>query len=308
MTEVAQRIFVVGFPRSGTTLVQGLLASHAHVTSFTESHFFSRHFVPVPRGALLTRDPSARLRQFLVENDEAPTAASAWFDRWPRPLRLEPLLPLQTAAVARRLLAVLDEIAVRRGRRVWVEKTPMHLRMVPLIERLSRQGPRTDIVHVVRDGLDAVASLRDASRHWERRYDLESGAARWNADVTRSLACAGAPRNHIVLYEALADAPEATLGGLLDVLGLPADEGLLGRYEETTERLLTPDETWKAVRGPGIRRSRAAERLLAPEDRARVARWLDPALYERARALAARPLDGDAVRVSPGPARGAPER
>ncbi len=45
MTSVIEgRIFVVGAPRSGTTLVQSLIASHSQVTSFTESHFFSRHF------------------------------------------------------------------------------------------------------------------------------------------------------------------------------------------------------------------------------------------------------------------------
>ena len=45
---IEQRIFVVGAPRSGTTLVQGLLAAHSSLTSFTESHFFSRHFKLVP--------------------------------------------------------------------------------------------------------------------------------------------------------------------------------------------------------------------------------------------------------------------
>lgn len=290
MAAIAQRIFVVGFPRSGTTLVQGLLASHGQVTSFTESHFFSRHFAPIPGGGLLTRDPSSRVRAFLAENGEAPTESSAWFERWPRARRAKPLLPLQTHAVSRRLLSVLDEIASRRGVAVWLEKTPMHLRLIPLLERLSRGGPRTDFVHVIRDGVDAVASLRDASRHWEESYDLESGAARWNADVTRSLARAGAPRDHFVVYEALAARPEATLGRLIEALGLAPDEGLLARHEQTARALVTRDETWKAPHGAGITLSRAAERLLDPDDRVRVAGWLRQDLYERARDLAVRPV------------------
>ena len=42
--QIGQRIFVVGVPRSGTTLLQSLLAGHSALTSFTESHFFDRHY------------------------------------------------------------------------------------------------------------------------------------------------------------------------------------------------------------------------------------------------------------------------
>ena len=72
------RIFVVGVPRSGTTLVQALLAAHGAVASFTESHLFDRHFVFLPGlgRPILTRDPGPRLREFLAENgEEAPAAA-----------------------------------------------------------------------------------------------------------------------------------------------------------------------------------------------------------------------------------------
>ena len=42
--KIERRIFIVGVPRSGTTLLQSLLAAHSELTSFTESHFFSRYF------------------------------------------------------------------------------------------------------------------------------------------------------------------------------------------------------------------------------------------------------------------------
>jgi hypothetical protein len=288
---IAQRIFVVGFPRSGTTLVQSLLASHPDVTSFTESHFFSRHFVALAGGALLTRDPSGRVRAFLAENGEPATGSSTWFDRWPRPLRAKPFLPVQTRVVARRLLGILDEIASRRGYAVWLEKTPMHLRAVPLIERLSMGIPRTDFVHVIRNGVDAVASLREASRHWEDAYDLKRGAERWNTDVRRSLARAGAPRDHFVVYEALAAEPEATLARLVEALGLTPDEGMLARRGRMARGLVTGEETWKAG-SPEVRVSRAADRLLDPDDRSRVESWLRQELYDEALVLASRSVPG----------------
>ena len=48
-TQIESRILVVGVPRSGTTLVQSLLAAHSQVASWTESHLFARHFL-APRG------------------------------------------------------------------------------------------------------------------------------------------------------------------------------------------------------------------------------------------------------------------
>ncbi|MGL4503377.1 MAG: sulfotransferase family protein, partial [Planktothrix sp.] len=37
---IKNRIFLVGCPRSGTTLLQSLLAAHPQIASFPESHFF----------------------------------------------------------------------------------------------------------------------------------------------------------------------------------------------------------------------------------------------------------------------------
>ena len=75
---IDRRVFVVGVPRSGTTLVQSLLAAHSTMTSFTESHFFDRHFTRLPPSSLsiLSRNPAPRLHEFLLENCEAPPDAA----------------------------------------------------------------------------------------------------------------------------------------------------------------------------------------------------------------------------------------
>ncbi|MEM7586478.1 MAG: sulfotransferase, partial [Acidobacteriota bacterium] len=122
--EIERRIFVVGVPRSGTTLLQSLLAAHSQLTSFTESHFFSRYFRAVPglSTAILTRDPTPRLIEFLRENPADDSEQPA-----PR-LATGRLLPLASRRVGRQLLAVLDQLALSRGFAGWIEKTPRHLR------------------------------------------------------------------------------------------------------------------------------------------------------------------------------------
>ena len=285
------RIFVVGVPRSGTTLVQSLLAAHGSATSFTESHFFDRHFTLLPLLArpVLTRDPAARVEEFLDENDEKPPAAAEWFAAGGR----RAPLPLLTRRAALQLLRLLDELTLRRGVSTWIEKTPRHLRYLPFLERLPAPGPRPRFVHVIRDGLEVVASLHRASQSWQRPYDLETCARRWNADVGFSLRRAGAPGDRFVFYEELTARPEATLRRLLAELGLDWQPEILERYAETSRRLIAAqEEGWKPDVGRGIRRSATSQRTLTGEQRRRVGRSLRRGLYDRLHRRAERRAEG----------------
>jgi hypothetical protein len=284
------RIFVVGFPRSGTTLVQSLLASHSMATSFTESHFFWRHFTRLPwlGTTILTRNPVPRLREFLIENDERPTETAHRIETAVHAKRATgPLLALQTQAIARQLLKVLDELTHRRHRARWIEKTPRHLHYVPFIERASAEEARTRFVHVIRDGVDAVASLHDASRNWERHYDLETCVRRWNTDVGLSLKRVDRPSDHFVFYEELTTRPEATLRRLLGELDLPWEESILERFGPVASQLATSQETWKADMSGAIRPSQSASLALSAEQRLHVEKGLRRDLYQRLRGIRA---------------------
>lgn len=280
---IRHRIFIVGVPRSGTTLLQSLLAAHSELTSFTESHFFSRYFslTPVTGWPVLTKDPSARVHEFLTENSEGPVTA------WAGDLgRL--LLPLHTRAVTRRLLSVMDELAQRRGKSGWIEKTPKHLRYMPLIESVADAQPHTiqpHVIHLVRDGLETVASLYKASQSWERPYDLEECVRRWNDDVQYSMKrLRKAPENNCcVFYEDLVEAPEKVLQGLCGRLGLAWEPEMLVDYRRASEELIAKGETWKKDTGREIRRSATASEVLTPEERERVRALLKVEFYERLR-------------------------
>lgn len=286
-TKIDGRIFVVGVPRSGTTLVQSLLAAHSTTTSFTESHFFDKHLtlLPLTSRPILTRNPEPRLQEFLAENGEEPPESALWFSGQGRAsLRARVFLPFRTRQVTVRLLRVLDELALDRGKTRWIEKTPRHLRYTPFLDELS--GPETPVsfVHVIRGGLEVVASLHQASQSWERPYDLEACVRRWNADVGFSLSRVGAPNDHFVFYEELTTAPEATTRRLFDVLGLAWEPEVLERYAGTSDRLVTSaEEAWKANVGRGIRPSATSGRVMTEEDRQHAVRTLRRDLYEELR-------------------------
>ena len=286
---IERRIFVVGVPRSGTTLVQSLLATHSTATSFTESHFFSRHYtlLPLLGTPVLTRNPGSRLREFLAENHEPPPAAADWFETIGAPGG-RALLPWRTRPAARQFLRVLDEVALRRGRSCWIEKTPRHLRYVPLVETVSGADSRTRFVHVIRQGLDVVASLHEAARSWEIPYDLDACVRRWNEDVGFSLSRIGAPRDLFVFYEELTARPERTLRRLLAGLGLGWEPEILEEFGRTSNRLITSEEAWKDGVDRGIRPSPTSGGALGSAEREHVTRSLEAGLYERILESAAR--------------------
>ena len=282
--DIVKRIFVVGVPRSGTTLVQSLLAAHSRLTSFTESHFFDRHFklLPPPLGAALIHDPTPRVREFLAENGlDSPGLADRMVDRVRECLTIRWLLPTRTRAVARRLLAILDELALLRGHSSWVEKTPRHLRYTPFLARLDGPEGHSQFVHVIRGGLETVASLHTASRSWERAYDLDTCIRRWNRDVGFSLGRAGRPDHHFLFYEQLTARPEPTLARLFADLGLDWESRILDCFGDGLEQLITPQETWKAGHAGGVRRSGTSKRVLTAAQRDRVMRSLRGDIYPR---------------------------
>lgn len=292
---VQRRILVVGVPRSGTTLLQSLLAAHGAVATWRESHFFDRHFRPVPgwpARAVLVRDPSAAVEGFLGANDApGPDPATLRWLRDPLPWTLRvPLLGTRQAdAVARRLLELLDDLAIGQGRATWVEKTPAHLRYLPFLERVAGRDEDPDLVfvHLIRDGLETVASLVAASRHWTRAYRVEECVERWNREVAFSLSRAGSSRDRFVVYEDLAASPEAVLRPLLEDLGLDWQEEILERQVASYASVTAPEEReWKGRAGRAIRASATSEEVLTDAERERAVRGLRRELYEQLRGAA----------------------
>src|SRR5262245_40184836 len=175
------RAFLVGCPRSGTTLLQSFLAAHPEMTSFPESHFFCHLLPETPWAARLgiaSRRARARFLRFTEELGRPDLAR-----------RLPPMAFL-ASQLACAFVAVLDDLAAERGKQRWLEKTPDHLHWVEFIER-NLQGPR--FVHVVRGGPAVVASLYDVTHRypdpWNGAWSIDRCIEKWNTDVslTRSL-------------------------------------------------------------------------------------------------------------------------
>lgn len=252
-----RRLFLVGCPRSGTTLVQSLLAAGPELTSFTESHFFDRAFLPPPLDRWRVRAAADRLREFAAENNLVPDQARVPFDAaddGPGP-----------AAAA--FTALLDSAAADRGYGGWVEKTPDHLFRIGAIRR---HVPRAEFVHVLRGPDATVRSLVRASRDWGKPRSALAFGVKWLLCARLSGRCRGRPGHHVVFYDDLVADPETGARALYAALGLAWSPDIMSRYREVARDLVVSGETWKSknfgdiARRPAAPPAGGAYRLLAP--------------------------------------------
>lgn len=198
-------VFVVGQPRTGTTLVERIISAHSRVRAAGELQQFG---LSIRRQA--DYRGSARFSAELMRQ-----AAG-----------LDPL------ALGR---AYLTASAPMRGDAAWfVDKLPSNFLYVPLILKAL---PQARVVHLVRDPMDACfASFKqlfaDAYPHSYDQGEMGRHFARYH----RLLALwrqRFPGRIHDVRYEALAADLEPNARALIDFLGLPWEDACLAFHRQT---------------------------------------------------------------------------
>jgi hypothetical protein len=235
---MAQRIFLVGCPRSGTTLIQGCLAAHREVHTFTESHFYDKGFKQGLSGRFRVRREAMKsvAEHFLLENEiGSAESRQADLDALDRTANVEDS--------AKWLVDVLDRERNARQCGAWIEKTPDHVWRIPLIARVS---PDARFIHILREPQSTVKSLHAASKGWGAPKSWLYSFAHWRYSLACSARYAGQSAQHFMLfYEDFVRTPELWCGRLVSWLGLPADADLLARRVETTRRVISNNEDWK---------------------------------------------------------------
>lgn len=218
---IERRVFVVGCPRSGTTLIQAMLAGHGAMTSFPETNFF--HFAcRSSRRGFFSRLSKRRCFEKALFETLRRLDRSDLGGMVPRSVR-----GFKEYADAYR--RVLDRIAIERGVRNWLEKTPEHLHYLDLI---AETIPDARFIHIVRNGSNVVASLArsvaEGPREWNWPVgDLDHYIKRWNFDVEITLKAQANSRHHVVFYESLLGRPEEELRRVCDFLDLEFEQRML---------------------------------------------------------------------------------
>lgn len=205
-------ILIVGCPRSGTTLLQLMLHAHSRIAIPPENRFVLPAYHR-RRGFGDLREPANRRRlgQWIV-SDRRHKFASFGLE----PERVVEEIAAGPPTLGSALASVFRAYAERFGKPRWGDKRPSYISNLDIVERLY---PTAQIVHIVRDGRDCVASMKGMWWHQGGTYEAVS---RWAqaVDHGRRAARRFGPESYYELrYERLVDDPERELAALCDYLG-----------------------------------------------------------------------------------------
>ncbi|MBN2320616.1 MAG: sulfotransferase [Acidobacteria bacterium] len=224
---ISRPIFIVGAPRSGTTMLQFRLRNHPRIAFPTgESHFI----VPLCRDAAKFGDLSQleNIRKVLT----AMHKQSAEFldtDLHGIPFDIEKLaVELHREnrySMPAIISGIFEQNATALGKARWGDKTPYYvLHMTKLLQWFSD----AQIIHIIRDGRDVALSLF-GRRHDFRVYNTYRAAKYWQHYV--NVGCeTGAKLNPNVYmeihYEDVLREPASTLKKICAFLQEDYDDGM----------------------------------------------------------------------------------
>jgi len=201
-------IFIVGMPRSGTTLVEQILASHSQVEATNELPFMGR-----------------------IGLDLEKTGGYA--------KSLSTISTAQQQAFASRYLS--ETAPYREHKRdYFIDKNPGNFLNIGLIKALF---PRAKIINVIRDPLDNAMSVFKMyfQRGNEFSYSMNGIVYYWQGYVTLMKHWQGLFPGEILNlgYEAMTQQPDEKISAILDYCGL-SPEPQCFRFYESENPVLTP--------------------------------------------------------------------
>lgn len=236
MKAVNPFVFIVGCPRSGTTMLRRMVDAHPLVAITRETHW-----IPdlLEEPGLVTSEGfvTDELIHRLVEHPRFPKLKIA-------PAELAALrLPDAKVTYSQFVSKLFDVYGQARSKRLVGDKTPGYVRHVATLHTL---WPSARFVHLIRDGRDVCLSAVS----WDRAKKLKTRFRTWSDDPVSTAALwwewhvrlgrEGGSRldaglYYEIRYESLVLEPEEACRALCDFLNLPYHPAML-RYHEGRQR------------------------------------------------------------------------
>lgn len=247
-------VFLLGSPRSGTTLLRLLLTAHPELVIAPESSFVTWFQGSFGDWSVSDCD-SERRSTFVSELMDARKfetwgLAAADIDARIRDTRPETYAELVTIPY------VMYSESIGKPGAQWGDKNNVHMDFVPELAALFPDARFLHIVRDVRDCFVSGADIRalDSSSPYKPNLsaDPTEFARAWDDQNKRALAALAerAPDSWgSIRYEDLVVDPRATLSPILENWSIGWSDAMLSFHEENRKRQLEPAETseWKTL-------------------------------------------------------------
>lgn len=264
---VKGRFFLVGCPRSGTTLLTSFLAAHPQIASFPETNFFysiTGQYEP----RIFGRKPSRLIDKLRKIRSNLRVRLGVAFYGIQRPIpspvmhdlltdidrkELQDFFPKNFFLMQHNVDAytkIMDWLTIEKNKDFWLDKSTVHLGYIDIIERFF---PDTKIIHIIRDGKDVVASIYDAAQKypdtvWGLRYpDLDSCIDIWNKSIQISSKYIDKPNHKLIRYESLVNNPQLVVQELCDFLKIKFDDVMIQDRRKSLQQVsIENEQRWKS--------------------------------------------------------------
>ena len=230
--------FIVGLPRSGTSLITQMLHSHPDIAFPGETHFFPR----IVELCATATDPRNVFAETLLTSKSWP-GFQINVEKFTQ--RVHALEPFDLGSGLR---IVYELYAAQHGKQRWGDKTPPNAYHMTMIQDVL---PEARFIHIVRDGRDVALSVKDL---WFGPNTFEEAAAWWVMLMWRARGQVENLRFYYELrYEDLVLKTEETLRDVCEFIDLPWDSAMLN-YPEKFEELSVDCRGVKELAATELRR------------------------------------------------------
>ena len=258
-------VFVVGVPRSGTTLLRAMLNRHPRIGLCDETYYF--YYVNARRRAFGDLADLSNRRRLIASYSATTRVQRLGLEQEALGRRLE----AEGTSYEAFLASLLRFYAESKGKARAGEKTPHHAWFT---ETLFEWYPGAKILHLLRDPRDVCASLFNVP--WGHRSARANGRL-WVGLVEAAERSRPRPGYLLIKYEDLVAEPERQLGEICRFLGESFSPVML-----ETEPNARADRPWfERAQGrlSGDRVAKWKEQLT--EDQVRLVEWAAGPLMER---------------------------
>lgn len=231
-------IFIVGPPRSGTTLLAAMLANHSRIACGPETHFFSKLSLKELQAAVSDREwPKKAVNQLASLH----LSGQLVHQLFGLPLtELDQYLQHRSPNIQSMLEALVQAHAQSLGKPRWAEKTPNHLLYIDLIRQLF---PDASVIRIIRDPRDVALSLRKLP--WASQSIL-ANAYLWQSWIDQSQSFFLADNNTLTLrYEDLISDPKEIMCQVCRFIGEKFEEEMVDTTR-AARTVTSPGEPWKS--------------------------------------------------------------
>ena len=242
-------IFIVGCPRSGTTILASILNRHSQIASATETHFFNfisknnydwKNFNLTIFKQLLEESRIADFTNLVQakESDLVEKFANYNMDQSQSILAIDEFHKKQVFDI------LMNTLLEKRNKTRFCEKTPQHLNNVQEILKLY---PQAKFIHLIRDGRDTVNSLLkmpwrpgglvNNARFWIQYIKLSQELHKQAGDLSGNLLT--------IRYEDLLNNPKQILEQICEFIGEKFEPKMLKESQADIEIFSPWESTWK---------------------------------------------------------------